>query len=91
VTSELRDATLSVAGIVEHPVHAEFVFEFAVGRAPEALVEGNFDVAAGGEAIEDSVDFLVAAAVEAKGDRVAGVEGVANHVGTQEKNMAVFG
>jgi len=90
VTSELRDATLSVAGIVEHPVHAEFVFEFAVGGAPEALVEGDFDVAAGRKAIEDGVDFLVAAAVEAQHDRVTGLEGVADHVGAHEEGVAVF-
>jgi len=91
VTSELRDATLSVAGIVEHPVHAEFVFEFAVGGAPEALVEGDLDLTAGGQAAEDGVDLLVGSAVEAKHDRVAGLEGVADHVGAHEEGVAVFG
>jgi hypothetical protein len=81
----------SVAGVVEHPVHAEFVAEFAVSGAPEALVERDFDLAAGGEAIEDGVDLLVAAAVEAKHNRVAGMEGAADHVGAHEQAVAVPG
>lgn len=37
----------SVAGIVQHPGNAEFVFDLAEGGAPEALMQGHFDLAAG--------------------------------------------
>jgi len=32
----------------EHPEHAEFIGEFAVGGSPKALVKGHFYLAAGG-------------------------------------------
>jgi len=53
-------------------------------------VQGDFDVTSGGEAVEDGVDLLVAAAVEAEHDRVAGLEGVADHIGAHEEGVAVF-
>ena len=54
-------------------------------------MEGDFDVAAGGEAVKDGIDLLVAAAVEAKHDRVTGLEGVTDHIGAHEEGVAVFG
>ena len=88
---EQRQADPSVAGIVEHPRHAEFVAEFGEGGAPEALVQGGYDMAAGGEAVEKRIDLLVAGAVEAKVYGVTGLEGVADHVGAHEEGGAVFG
>lgn len=86
-----RYANPSVAGIVEHPGYAEFVTEFAVGGAPETLMQGSFDLAAGGEAIKKGIDLPVAVAVEAEVHRVAGLEAVADHVGAHEEDCTVFG
>lgn len=54
-------------------------------------MEGDFDLAAGGEAVEEGIDLLVAGAVEAEVYGVTGAEVVADHVGAHEEDGAVFG
>jgi hypothetical protein len=54
-------------------------------------VQWDFDLAAGGKTVKESVDLLVAMAVEAEVYRVAGLKAVTDHVGSHEEGGAVFG
>jgi len=48
-------------------------------------------MAAGGKAVKEGVDLLVAAAIETEVYGVAGLEAVADHVGSHEEGGTVFG
>src|SRR6185312_2031016 len=89
--SKPRQRYPSVARIVEHPGDPEFIFDLAEGRAPEGLVEGNLDLAANGETVEELMDLLIAVAMEAKIHGIAGAQVVADHIGTHEEGRARLG
>ena len=53
-------------------------------------MQGRYDVAAGGEAVEEGVDLLIAGAAKAKVHGVPGMKRVTDHVGAHEEGGAVF-
>ena len=54
-------------------------------------MEGDFDVAAGGEAGKEGIYLVVAGAIEAEVHGVTGLEAVADHVGSHKEDGAVLG
>lgn len=76
--------------MIEHPGHAIFVDEFTEGGAPETLMERCFFGTVGGEFLEEGVDLLVGAAIEAEEDRSTGFGICAEHIGAHDQGFAIF-
>jgi hypothetical protein len=79
-----------VFGVIEHPGHPIFVDELAEGGAPETLMERCFYRAVGGEFLEEAVDLLVGAAIEAEEYRITGFGVCAEHIGTHDQGFAIL-